>query len=184
MKLTAVLRKVLFLEIFVMVIITILTFFISVFFIEPIRIIKFEGSKKCDVDYHDLKIILEFSLNDYNSLIEIMANFSLENSRSLIERYSSPEYYNNLVENGFNMKREEVHDFDTAVNIYKEIVKEFLPNTKEYENYRVFYDDSEKVWLIKGDFMSDRCYIKVMFPGVPGLLIRETGEILAIWYSE
>lgn len=181
MKLFAVLKKVLFLEIFVMVIFTVITFFISAFFVEPIRLMRYEWTEGCDIDYYSLKKIEDFSLEDYDYITD---SFSLENSKLLIESYSSPEYYNDLVENGFNMKREEIHDFDTAVKVSKEVFKEFLPEAREYEKYHVFYDKGEKVWYICGDINPDKCYGYFKIGGSPSLLIRESGEILAVWHSK
>ena len=64
-----------------------------------------------------------------------------------------------------------------AVQIWCEI---YGNDIKKKKTYKVFFDEAEDVWLIKGSMLS-----KNMVGGVPYILIQKSdGKVLAIWHDK
>lgn len=114
----------------------------------------------------DIKEVETFSVNDYNEFIDLFG-FPRDD-----------DYYNSRIEKGFLMVREKITDYDTALNCAKEVFEEFFPNCDTYKKYYVGFDESEKIWFIHG-VLEDN-----MLGGTPCLMIRENGEIVAIWHGK
>lgn len=95
-------------------------------------------------------------------------SFSLAEYNDCIEEFSVDISYNMHIETR-----------DDAVKIAEQLfAKEFGESAYSRRPYIVSYDGENKVWLVQGTLP------KGMFGGVPYLLIKENGEVIAIWHDK
>jgi len=93
--------------------------------------------------------------------------FSLDGYRTYLERFSSDRTVEPIT-NIDEAKR-------AALNVWLEVYGEDVTNKQPYI---VFYDAAEKTWLVEGSLKSG------YDGGVPYILIREDGEVLAVWHDK
>ena len=58
------------------------------------------------------------------------------------------------------------------------VIADVFDNAEEKKPYYVYYDESTKVWLVKGSLP------KGMMGGVPHVIFSEQGEVLAVWHTK
>ena len=99
---------------------------------------------------------------------EIVKSFDLIDYQDYIDNFSSDK--NIDIGNDIKIMLEKVE------NIW---VQEYGDDVKKQKPYEVFYDETSKVWLVRGTLPSDTV------GGVANILVdNDTGKVLAIWHDK
>ena len=99
---------------------------------------------------------------------EIVKSFNLIDYQDYIDNFSSDK--NIDIGNDIKIMLEKVE------NIW---IQEYGDDVKKQKPYEVFYDETSKVWLIRGTLPSDTV------GGVANILVdNDTGKVLAIWHDK
>ena len=99
----------------------------------------------------------------------VSKEFNVSDYQYYIDNFSSNEILGTIVDSEDVIKKAET----TWIKVYGKSVKSQRP-------YQVFYDENNKVWLIRGSFKSNK-----RKGGVANIIIQnDSGKVLAIWHDE
>ena len=117
-----------------------------------------------------LIIYYEFGQGQVNVIMsnEKVGEFDFSDYEEYVKQFPSDE----RIKSDLELKELKAEAISILEKVYGKDVN------SETKKYKVYYDEENKVWLVTGTLPKD------MDGGVPYILIRKSGEVLAVWHDK
>ena len=160
----------------------------------------------CYLDYGDGIEIFEAEFTDENSKQDytrvkdyILGSFKWKGNEIIVKDHETKKKYifievQNVQDFNVDDYKEELtnfstksdypkHEINSSIDVEKTAQKIFNKHfeyDKEYKPYEIFYDENNSVWLVTGTLPDE----PNLTGGVPKVLIKNDGTILAVWHTK